>query len=145
MGSSVRFSVALFAASLLTGCSSSYVVSVRDSGTEQPLADTQVTISSNPRIYSFLDPRHYLIGCGNIAKAHGTTDSNGQVKLTLPQDRDIWRATANDSWTVPRPPNRWNGWKEWTVMLSLGEEMSGINSSDIAGELGRPEIKVVRE
>ena len=135
----IRFSLALFAATLFTGCSANYIVSVRDSGTERPLADTRVDIVSLPRFYSFLDPRHYLLGCGRITKVRGRTDPNGQVKLSLPQGPVGWHVIMNDSWTVSQLP------EEWTVMLRRDEFQSRVEPPNIGTDTERPEIKVLRE
>lgn len=49
----------------------------RDGETERPLAGHRATISTGPRVYSWLDPRHYVEDARKCIAREAITDDNG--------------------------------------------------------------------
>jgi len=131
----------LLTSCILAGCTSAYTVHLRDSQTQKPIPDAQVTVAPVPRIYSFLDIRHYLgdlCDRGKSVMADGKTDSRGQMRCNLPSDLDIWRVSLGESWVATIS-------HEWMPMLTQAEFDSGVMKQDLVNTPGRPEARFHKE
>ena len=124
---------------VLVGCTSTYTVCLRDRQTLKPIANAPVTISSVPRIYSFLDPRHYLGESGKPVTAEGKTDSQGQVSFDMPTDLDIWHASLGESWILEGPST------QWMPMMTRKEFETDARADQLRDMPGRPEVKVQKK
>lgn len=123
---------------MLLGCNSTYIVSFRNAQTEQPVVYASATLVTVPRIYSFLDARHYLVVSGRPVAVKGKTDHEGRAEFSMPADLGIWRVTLTDRWIAGGPSANW--------MPMLTQEEFGSNRT-IANEKlklipGRPHVKL---
>lgn len=93
----------------LVGCNQQthYSVELRTADDHVPLPGARVTLVSVPRIYSFLDIRHYGGYSGDREVSEGSTDALGQVILALPADLDVDHVVVEDAWVLRRPTAEW--------------------------------------
>lgn len=124
----------MFSTGCLVGCNQQtyYSVELRTAEDHAPVPGARVTLVSVPRIYSFLDIRHYGGHSGDREVSEGSTDAGGQVILALPTDLDVDHVVVDDAWVLRRPT------AEWALMRRSAAE--GKNPSP--GTPGNVEIRV---
>lgn len=126
----------LMVASFLVGCTSTYTVHLREGATQKPITGALVTVATVPRIYSFLDPRHYMGESGKQFRAERKTDSRGSVTLEVPSDLDIWYVSLGDSWVIQEPSS------QWAPMLTREEFEAEVPEGNLKQLPDRPHVKV---
>ncbi len=89
------------------GCATQYVFEFKHPASGGPVEDTPVVLSSTHRIYSFLDPRHYLVETGRPVVVEGKTDKAGKVILDLPSDLGISYVQLDGKWFARNPSSTW--------------------------------------
>jgi hypothetical protein len=125
----------------LVGCTSTYTLSLRDHKTHEPIANAPVTATSAPRFYSFLDIRHYLIGCGISEVVTGSTDDKGELSVRLPHDLPIERVASGDDWVAEWPFAD----SEWSPMLTQEKSESENGRDALDDQSRRPEVRVIQK
>ncbi len=85
------------------GCTREYVFTFRDAESDRPLVGRPVELLSLPRIYSFLDLRHYVCESGEPVVETGRTDVNGRVVFALPEDLGIRHVQLDGRWFAQQP------------------------------------------
>lgn len=107
----MRVSCALLRAAVLlvsvAGCTTQYELEFRHSGPGSPIANSQVRLSSVPRIYSFLDARHYISETGRVVVVEGRTDEAGRTVLSLPGGLGIRCVQLDGRWFVSELSSIW--------------------------------------
>ena len=122
---------------MLNGCTRDvYIVELRNANTKQSLVGARVILISVPRIYSFIDPRHYSPGSGQSVMKNGVTNATGTVELDLPHNLDSWRIVVDDTWILRGPtPN-------WSIMTLCDEQKPDQNDALLEG---RPEVRILKK
>ena len=126
----------LWACCFLAGCTTEYVFQFKESGSDDPLTNASIKVSSCHRIYSFLDPRHYLAETGRPVTAEGQTDSHGKVTLGLPSDLGIRYICLDNEWFAREPLS------DWRPMLTRGEYEAKSTEVDLQAKPDRPLIRI---
>ena len=134
----IRIRLPIFACvlcSLLSGCKTDYSLELKSGVHGRPAVDAEVVVTSAPRFHSFIDPRHYLVGCGESITVVGQTDSQGKVKVSLPNDLPIWTVCLDGKWWIQDPSSL------WLPMLTENEFKEGTLAADLQASQDRPYIR----
>ena len=117
-----------------SGCTRQYVFEFKHPASGEPVENTPVVLSSLPRIYSFLDLRHYTSETGQPVVAEGKTDEAGKVILNLPSDLGIRYVQLDGKWFSYQPSS------SWQPMLTQQEYEVRAESPAVEG--GRPLVRM---
>ena len=119
------------------GCAKTcYVIHLRDNESEKPMSNVQVTLASIPRMYSFLDIRHYGAESGKPDITKGITNSTGVVELSLPQDIGVGYIMVNDVWILIKPSVNW-------TKMQIRDDLKPEQRDGIGQTL--PEVKIEKK
>jgi hypothetical protein len=131
--------ILLSACAALAGCKTAYVFEFKDSKSGNPIAGAHVVAESFPRMYSYVDIRHYLPGSHEPDIAKGTTDSQGKAKLSLDSELGIRHVTLNDKWFIRQ------SLPEWRPMWTELEFQGNATHADLQALPDRPLIKIEKK
>lgn len=92
------------------------------------------------RIYSFLDPRHYLAPDSHEATIdEGRTDAQGTVTLSLPSDLPSLYVCLNDKWYARKLS------ANWEVVLTREECLTRASAPGWRARGPRPLVRMERK
>jgi hypothetical protein len=122
---------------IIGGCTTQYLFEFKHGESGAPIADAPVSLSSLPRIYSFLDARHYTGETGKPVVVHERTDEGGKVALGLPSDLRIWYICLNSEWFAREPSSAWQ------PMLAKHEYEAKVAEADLQTDQQRPLVRML--
>lgn len=105
-------------------CTSRYVFEFRNAESGAPVVGVPVSASSLPRIYSFLDPRHYIVETGEAVVAGGRTDEAGRATIELPSGLGVKCVMLGAEWVAQEPS------REWQPMRPMAEYQTRSREAD---------------
>ena len=136
----VRLSALIMgSAVVISGCTSKnvYVAHFRNAKTRAPVRDGEVEVYTLPRIYSFLDVRHYLGTAGRPYTTRTRVNSQGEARFVLPKTApEVDCLVLDGTWFVRAPAG------DWTAMATREELEGTVRRRDL---VARPEVRLERK